>query len=189
MCAADTDVLRLQTTHKCMHRVIQTLATGAMLVGMLVAPSARADRTIESALFVSKSENKNQVHYGVHIDDTCTFAGSSPVYAYWRMLEKGPASIEPLLAREQRAYGIARQDVHGDTVRVTLRALPSRPITVRVMRTMDGTCVASAEMTIAGRSARLFNVHVALGFLSVDHLLLTGWTDPDGHVVRERINP
>jgi hypothetical protein len=43
-------------------------------------------------------------------------------------------------------------------------------------------------MTIDGRSARLFNVHVALGFLRVDHLVLTGWAD-DGRVVQERIRP
>jgi hypothetical protein len=160
-----------------------------MLVGLLVAPTARAERTIESALFVSKSENKNQVHYGVHVDDTCALAGSSPIYGYWRMLEKGPTAIEPLLDREQRAYGIARQEVRGDSVVVTLRALPSRPITVHVTHASDGHCVAHAEMTIAGRSARLFNVHVSLGFLSVDHLVITGWADRDGGLVRERVNP
>jgi len=160
-----------------------------MLVTMLVAsaPRARADQTIESALFVSKSENKNQVHYGVRVDDTCTPLAHDPVFAYWRMLEKGPNATEPLLAREQRAYGIARQEVHGGTVRITLAALPARPITIHVARTESGTCASSAEVTIAGQAARLFNVHVALGFLRVDHLLVTGWAEPDGRVVRERI--
>jgi len=158
-----------------------------MLVGMLVSGAARADRTIPSVLFVSKSENKNQVHYGVRLDDQCAFVGSAPVYPYWRMLERGPNDTEPLLDREQRAYGIERQEIRGDTVRVTLRALPDRPITVRVARATDGACTAIAETTISGRAARLFNVHVALGFLRVDHLVLQGWAERDGAVMRERI--
>ncbi len=137
-------------------------------------------------LFVSKSENKNQVHYGVHLDDSCAFTSSAPVFAYWRMLERGPNVTEPLLDREQRGYGVARQEVRGDTVRITLRALPKRPITIHVSRAADGTCVARTETVIAGVLARLFNVHIALGLLSVDHLLLTGWA-ASGQVVRERL--
>jgi len=165
------------------------LVTVGMLLGMLASSSASADRTIPSALFVSKSENKNQVHYAVRVDDRCELESPAPVYAYWRMFEKGPNAVEPLLAREQSAYGIARQQVAGETVTVWLRALPSRPITIHVARAPGGACAATAETTIAGHAARLFNVHVALGFLHVDHLLLTGWEDTDGRVVRERIQP
>ena len=171
--------------------VARTLATAAMLLAMLASP-ARADHDVASALFVSKSENKNQVHYAVRVDKTCAPEGNAPVYAYWRMLERGPTAIEPLLDREQQAYGIARQDVirteAGVSVRVVLRALPSRPITIHVARGQDGSCVQTAETTIGRQRARLFNVHVALGFLRVDHLLVTGWAEPDGRVVRERID-
>jgi Domain of unknown function (DUF4833) len=165
---------------------MRVICIGSVLTGMLVSGSAHAEQTIPSVLFVSKSENKNQVHYGLHLDDSCGFAGSAPVYPYWRMLEKGPNDTEPLLEREQRAYGIERQDVQGDVVRVTLRALPNRPIGVRVLRAVDGSCTATAETTISGRAARLFNVHVALGFLHVDHLVLQGWA-ADGVVMRERL--
>lgn len=174
-----------------MNDVARTLALGAMFALMLIlaAPSASADRMLPSALFVSKSENKNQVHYGVHVDERCAFTSQAPVHAYWRMLERGPTATEPLLAREQAAYGIGSQRVNGDTVTVTLRALPARPITVRVTRAEDGTCAVSAQTNIDGHSARLFNVHVALGFLRVDHLVLTGWAEPGGRVVRERVRP
>ena len=174
-----------------MNDLARSLAVGAMfaLMPALAASSASAERTIPSALFVSKSENKNQVHYAVRVDERCAFASQTPVYAYWRMLEHGPSVVEPLLSREQSAYGIASQRVSGDTVTVTLRALPARPIVVKVARAEDGTCTASAQTTIDGQSARLFNVHVALGFLRVDHLLLTGWAEPGGRVVRERIQP
>jgi hypothetical protein len=164
---------------------------GFMLVTMLVltSPAARADRTIDSALFVSKSENKNQVHYAVRVDDSCSPLPHDPVYAYWRMYERSATATEPLLDRERVAYGITRQEVHGDMVRITLAALPTRPITIHVARTESGACAVSAETNIAGQPARLFNVHVALGFLHVDHLVVTGWSEPDGRVVRERITP
>ncbi len=169
--------------------LIRMVATVAMLGGMLASGSARAERTIASILVVSKSENKNQVHYGVHLDESCSFVGNSPVYAYWRMLERSQTAIEPLLDREQRAYGIEHQEIRGDTVRITLRALRTRPITVRVTRAPDGACNASVEAAVAGRAARLYNIHVALGFLRVDHLLLTGWSEQDKRVVSERIEP
>ena len=166
----------------------KALLVGVMFVCMLVATSsASSDKTIPSTLFISKSENKNQVHYGIHVDEQCAFASPSPVFPFWKMLERGPDATEPLLAREESVYGIASQRVSGDTVTITLRALPARAITFHVARTESG-CVASAETTIDGRTARLFNVHVALGFLRVDHLVITGWAS-DGHVLRERLRP
>ena len=143
---------------------------------------------LSSVMFISKSENKNQVHYGIHLDGSCMPAGAAPVYAYWRMLEKGPDVTEPLLSREQRGYGIGRQEVHGDEVRVTLRGLPARPILIHVRREPSGACAATAEMTLGGLVARLFNVHLVLGFLHVKAVLLTGW-NAAGAVVRERVSP
>ncbi|HEY1954503.1 MAG TPA: DUF4833 domain-containing protein [Polyangiaceae bacterium] len=143
---------------------------------------------LSSVMFISKSENKNQVHYGAHIDPSCIPSGAAPVYAYWLMLEKGPNVTEPLLSREQRGYGIGHQEVHGDTVQVTLRGLPARQITIHVRRDPNGTCAGSAEMTISGLLARVFNVHLFLGFLHVKSVLITGW-NAAGEIVRERFSP
>lgn len=153
---------------------------------LFISADSAGARQVRSAFLISKSENKNQVHYGVHLDDRCEFTSGAPVFAYWRMLERGPNVTEPLLPREQRGYGIARQEVQGDTVRFTLRALPARPITIHISRTPDGTCTARAETIISGVVAKLFNVYISLGFLRVDHLLLTGWA-ATGQVVRERL--
>lgn len=49
---------------------------------------------------IAKSENKNEVQYVVRLDDGCAPVGSSPVSAYWRMLERGPTQTAPLLPRE-----------------------------------------------------------------------------------------
>jgi hypothetical protein len=141
------------------------------------------------AFFVSKTENRNQVHYAVAVDAQCSPAGAAPAFARWKMFEKGPAVEEGLLDREQAAYGIATQAIlDRNRVRIVLRALPSRPIVIETLM-QDGACQAVARMTIAGANLRLFNVHVALRWpFGVDHLLVQGWGD-DGRIVRERITP
>lgn len=155
-------------------------------VALLAGSAAAAD--IPSAFFISKTENKNQVHFSVHVDDACAPVGPAPVHAYWQMLERGPLVTEPLLAREERAYGIERQTLEGGSIRVTLRALPSRPIVIHTWRAADGKCASSSITPISGSAARLFNIHVALDWFRVDHLLLSGWKD-DGSFVRERVEP
>jgi hypothetical protein len=61
------------------------LATVAQASGVAVAT-----RAVQSIFFIAKSENKNQVHYGIRLDEACSPAGDSPMFAYWRMLERGP---------------------------------------------------------------------------------------------------
>ncbi len=140
------------------------------------------------AFLISKSENKNQVHYAVHVDRECNPVGAAPVEPYWRMLERSSSATEPLLSREQRVYGIARQQVLGSSVRITLKALPTRPITITTARDASGVCTTSTVVTINNRPARLFNIHVALSAFGVSYLLVTGWAD-DGSIVRERVSP
>src|SRR5579863_5839942 len=79
----------------------------------LVSMGARADTSsgphVLPLFSISKSENRNQVQYAVRVDDRCQPLAQSPVFAYWRMLEKGPTVTEPLLAHEIDAYGIDSQ--------------------------------------------------------------------------------
>jgi hypothetical protein len=142
--------------------------------------------------FIAKSENANEVHYGIHLDETCAPSGAAPVFAYWRMLERGPSVTEPLLSREIRAYGVAEQRVlargeHGGSVRITLHALPSRPI---VIDSVDagGSCVAHATASIDGIQATLTSVFVQLRWpFGVDHLLLRGRALADGRALHEKL--
>ena len=116
--------------------------------------------------FVAKSENRNQVHYGISLDGSCAPRGEAPVFAYWRMLERGPLASEPLLAREVPAYGFAEQrvlvrDDRGGRVRITLEsATPKRPIVFETARRGDA-CVAMARATIGGSPAWLKSVFLA----------------------------
>jgi hypothetical protein len=153
----------------------------------LAAPTANAGE-IPSAFFVAKSQNKNQVHYGVRVDDACLPTINAPVWPYWRMLERSPQATERLEEREQKYFGIERQEVEGPTVRIVLRGLPSRPVVIQTWREPNGTCMSASTMTISGSLRRLYNVYVAIKLLGVDYLQLTGWAD-DGAVVREKINP
>lgn len=151
---------------------------------------------LPSVFFISKSENKNQVHYAVAVDANCTPAGSAPVRPYWRLLEKGAAVVAPLLAREQRAYGLASQSVtgrwaSGGRITLVLQALPQRPLTIVTGKDSKGVCLASAYTVIQHEPARLHGIHVVLKWfgLGVDSLILKGWARSDRRVLRETLEP
>jgi hypothetical protein len=189
-------VLRSQAN---MHASERTRAAAACAVLALVVSSPARSEPLRfgphdfTALFsISKSENKNHVEYGIHLDDKCAPIGDAPVFAFWRMNEKGPGVIEPLLAREERAYGIGRQRVlargsDGGKVEVVLRALPLRPILVD---TNAGAvaCNAWSTLPIAGERAYLYNVYVKLTVFEVDYLLLSGWATDRVRVLHEKIS-
>ncbi len=171
-------------------------AAPVALAGVTIVGVARSDGggVVSSAFFIAKSENRNQVHYGVRVDAACSPVGAAPVFAYWRMLEQGPTATEPLLSREVPAYGLADQRVvergaGGGRATVRLRALGNRSIDV-VTTAHDGGCVATATTTIGGQPAALASVYAQLKWpWGVDHLVLSGRALSDGHEVRERLEP
>jgi len=181
-------VLRTQRT-KCAFWAIVAAAG-------LVSTRAGGDAThdVSSAFYVSKSENRNQVHYAVRLDDRCAPAAAAPVLPYWRMLEHDAHATEPLLSREVPAYGIAEQSIvsrgeRGGVVRVVLRALPTRPLLLTTFASGQ-SCAASASLVIGGTPATLTNIHVQLKWpWGVDYLLVSGRALSDGHPVSERIVP
>jgi hypothetical protein len=169
---------------------------GIVAAAALLSTPAAGDAThdVPSAFYVSKSENRNQVHYAVHLDDRCAPASAAPVQPYWRMLERDPRATEPLLSREVPAYGIAEQSIvsrgeRGGVVRVVLKALPSRPLLLTTFASGEA-CAASASLVIAGTPATLTSIHVQLKWpWGVDYLLVGGHALSDGHSVSERIVP
>lgn len=160
------------------------------------APRAVAQGPTRSVnlFLISKSQNKNQVQYAISVDDACAPVAEAPVYAYWRMLERGPNETEPLLAREQRPYGLAsqtieRRDERGGEVVIALRALPSKTMRVKTWRAGQG-CHAVVTTPIGGAPAHLFNVHASLKWpFGVDYLLISGWSTDGSKVLRERLEP
>jgi hypothetical protein len=175
-------------------RFVRVCALGIVTALAVPTASGAAGRDVPSVFFISKSENKNQVHYGVRLDERCAPAGASPVYAYWRMLERDAHAVEPLLDREAPAYGIGEQRVvsrgeHGGGVRVTLRALPSRPILVTSFANGQA-CSATASLVIDRAAATLTSIHAQLRWpFGVDHLLVRGRALGDGRALSEKITP
>jgi hypothetical protein len=167
---------------------------GSAIALLFCASPSAGDPPRDAALFsITKSENRNYVQYAERLDARCAPEGTAPVHAYWRMLEHGPSATEPLLGREQPAYGVSDQRVvargaDGGAVQITLRAL-SQPIVVESRRGANG-CETWARMPIAGVEARLYNVHAVLRWpFGVSRLVVTGWSLADGRVVRDERHP
>jgi hypothetical protein len=164
----------------------------------LAASTASADpagKAVRSVFFIAKSENRNEVHYGIALDAGCVPEGRSPVFAYWRMRERGPLATEPLLSREVPIYGVAdpqqvERAEQGGRVVFRLNALPKRMIAIDARPGADGTCTAVARAVIGGVPATLANVFVQLRWpFGIDSIAMTGRAESDGHVVRERLSP
>lgn len=155
------------------------------------AGKALPARAADSAFFIARSTNRNQVHYGIRVDENCRPQGPQPVHAYWRMLEKSEKNVEPLLGREAPAYGLGdTQQVEatptGWRVHVRLRAWPDRVINLEVFRE-NGHCAARAYTRMEGKVAQIERIFVKAAWpTGVDYVLLSG-TGVDGRSAREVI--
>lgn len=177
---------------------IPPLCCIALAVVMLgSSPGAHATQPgftlIGSIFFIAKSENKNQVHYAIKVDDRCRPVGAAPLYGYWREQERGPRVTSPLLRHEQSAYGLTdprwiKPRDQGGEIRIGLRGFPDRPLTIDTYMS-DAQCRARARTRIAGQDAVLSSIFVQIGFLfSVEYVILRGTRLTDGKPVQERVN-
>lgn len=170
------------------------------LAVVLTAVTVRADalvfgpHDVTSLFTISKSENRNEVVFAIHLNERCEPLGNAPIVPFWRMHELGPSVVQPLLAREQEAYGIATQGVvlrdgSGGKVRMTLRALPKRSIVIETRRGTT-TCDAWVRTSIAGEpNALLYNAYIKLGLFGPKSILLSGWADDRKRVLHELLDP
>jgi hypothetical protein len=147
---------------------------------------------IASVFHIEKSENRNQVHYAVHVDEACRPIGQQPIYGYWRELERGPNVVSPLLELERPAYGLAEprhieRRASGGQVQLSLRALPERPVLVELFQT-GASCGARALVAIQKQAAMLTSVYVDVGLLfSVNHVIVRGLRLADGAPIEEKL--
>lgn len=153
------------------------VALGVVAAGVGSASEAQA-ATIPSAFFISKSENKNQVHYSIDVDESCKPAGAAPVRAYWRDLEKGPNVTSALKSHEELAYGIKYQKVVSKDggrkiVELAVRGLPSRVVHIETRQVGD-KCVAETRAVVKDESVTLLEVFLKIGFLGVDYARFIG---------------
>lgn len=161
-------------------------------VSPLAAANVLPSASTSSVFHIAKSENRNQVHYAVSVDERCRPRGHAPVRGYWREYEEGPDVIEALRDHQQRAYGLSKPRAvtygdYGGDVSISLRALPERTLLITTFREGDG-CSARAFTRIQGQPALLKSIFVEIGFLySVDFIVLHGLRVSDGTPVQERI--
>ena len=122
----------------------------------------RANNT-SSIFYISKSDNGNQAHYRIQLDNNCSPIRKKPVDVYWRM-ENG--TTEELLQIEEPAYGIANQSISRNTVTIEINGLKNRninkPITVTSFRSNNGICQVKTVTTINKKQTNLLRVHISL---------------------------
>ncbi|QSQ27260.1 DUF4833 domain-containing protein [Pyxidicoccus parkwayensis] len=168
---------------------LSNLAVVALMAVVPLASAAEAPVPSPSAFFLSRSENRNQVHYALRLDEACRPVGTRPVQVYWRMLERGESEMEELLGVEQPVYGLEDAQpvdatAEGWRVRVRLRAYPSRPIDITTAR-VDGECQVQAWTKLGNSVSRLEHVFVKTSWpFSVDFVRLDG-VSPEGQPVHE----
>lgn len=163
---------------------------GGAAATILLAPCVSSAASPESVFHIDRNKNRNQVHYGVNVDENCQPVGAAPVYNYWVRREEDPPEVEPLRFFQQAAYGFQKQNIEGDgRIEVRLRALPDRQLVIRVT-SVDGTCKAETFMTIDGKQAYLEKVFVfaeeGLFLPTVLYIELWGHNN-DGHAIYEKI--
>ena len=148
---------------------------------------------VHSAFYVSKSENQNQVHYGIRLDAECRPQKKQPVFAYWRRLRQGGRVDEPLTGPGRHLYGASdEQQVtvgeQGGTVRMFVKAAKQVRIAIRIEKA-EGGCKATATTTIKGAPARLSHAFLQLTRfgLGVKYVEMVGTRMSDGAQISERI--
>lgn len=167
-------------------------ATGAPSIASATPRIGAHD--VQTLFFVSKSDDRNRVDYGIHLDESCMPVGRTPVFAYWRRFEPGDAPLGSLNTLDEQIYGIRHQAVrttapNGSWVEMRINGLPDERILVLIQRMPDG-CRARAHATLSGRPVYLQRVHAELATLvGIDHLQLHGVDRRTGAAVTERRDP
>lgn len=176
-----------------------SLAVGlwALFAALPVARAAElvtfGPHDVHSVFHVAKSENQNQVHYGVRLDAACRPAGKNPVFAYWSTYRPTGRVPKPLEGLGQRFYGASdEQKVEagstGGHVRMHVKALERVLIDIAISRGESG-CVAVPTTLINGERANLSRAYLQLGRfgLSVQYVDLMGTRTRDGAPTTQRV--
>ncbi|MDB4986450.1 MAG: hypothetical protein JWN04_1628 [Myxococcaceae bacterium] len=161
-------------------------------------PGAAADSVtfgphdVRSVFHVEKSENQNQVHYGVRLDAACHPQGNSPVFAYWRRLRNDVRVDEPLVGPGTRVYGASNEQTvqvtaQGGHVETYVRALKRLTIAVDIQKGKEG-CVAVPMVTLHGERVKLLRAYLQLGRfgITVKYVDVYGLREKDSQQVTEQ---
>jgi hypothetical protein len=143
-----------------------TCAIASTIAAAASAQVAFAPSDVATVFFISKSDDRNRVDYGIRLDRECRPRPADAMVVYWREFEgaSGGRVTHGLNVFEGPVYGVASEDrSQGAALVVEIRALRARPISVRAQRGPSGECTAEATASISGVPARLHHIHVTLG--------------------------
>jgi hypothetical protein len=185
-----------------MSRVRKVALLAAQFAALVLAPRfARAEEVVafgpydvHSVFHVAKSENQNQVHYGLRLDAACRPVGAQPVFAYWKRHRASGRVDAPLEGIGQRFYGASeKQSVQagpmGGRVRMHVKALDRVIVDIAIQKTASG-CVAVPTTLINGERANLSRAYLQLGRfgLSVKYVDVVGTRTRDGMRIAQRMD-
>jgi hypothetical protein len=124
---------------------------------------------VQTVFYISKSDDRNRVDYGIRLDDRCIPVGNSAVFPYWREFENSPpVRVHGLGLFEYIPYGISEQRTirktsTGGTHFMKLRQLDKLPISITTKKEADGHCSSETRAVINGKEAMLTYAYVRLG--------------------------
>lgn len=160
----------------------------SILLPVLLATSLFGPFDIHSLFSIGQSIDRDEVHYGIHLDSQCRPDGKDAVFPYWRRADK---TIENLGVVDQAIYGIKEQTpmpaAEGESkLLVTLKATSERSVAVFVKKE-NGSCVARSIATIDHKPAELVSVYAHVGGIlaGVDWIELRGTFE--GKPIVERV--
>jgi hypothetical protein len=173
----------------------------AALLGLAVPAWGRdvvrfGPHDVPNVFAIGKSDDGNQVQYGLRLDADCKPVGPEPVQGYWHTYDEGPAA--PLLDLnwlDRTAYGTEQQKVSprgpgGPAVSMIIRTAPTRLIEFWVTVAPSGACRAEARTPLLGRPAVLKLIYLQLGgFILPQWVELRGLAIDDGAELKERVKP
>jgi hypothetical protein len=179
------------------------LCVAALVASFFRASDAGADEPkfsrfdVQTVFYISKSDDRNRVDYGIRLDEHCAPTNNDAVFQYWREFENSPpVRVHTLGVFEYIPYGISEQRLirktsTGGIHALKLRQFEKTPIGIITKKESDGHCSSQARAVINGRESELTYVYVRLGrgglTPSVDYVEVHGKDLGTGEDVHERM--
>lgn len=155
---------------------------------------------IATVFYISKSDDKNRVDYGIRLDERCAPTRDEAVFQYWRHFEppENGTKTHMLGTFEYIPYGISEQRSirkipSGGIHIMRLRQFGKTPIAIVTTKQADGKCTSQARSLINGKEAELSYIYVKLGkgglVPSVDYVDVHGKDLETGAELTQRMKP
>lgn len=180
--------------------LIVTLLAASILPGSASAGDTDfGSNDLPTTFYISKSDDKNRVDYGIRLDGRCAPIKDEAVWPYWRVFENAPPiRMQSLSTFDFIPYGISeqrsiRKTLNGGVHLMKLRQFDKTQIAIVTKKEADGKCSSQVRAIINGKESELTYIYVKLarGGLtpSVDYVDVHGKDLDTGAEITERKKP